>query len=169
MCLTVCWALHLTEDWQCLNAKWQLCNRGSLQQSCNYDLLFPLNHVQVQPEPADHERCVRCVLRVPQLLEVIWLSDRGVVGTDVQRKCDRESIRSAAWNCSGLFRQSTINPYQLDRMHIFSLRRQQTAPEYLLQTSQMNELGWTLLPQCTLWIGGKFPLMHVARMLNWSE
>lgn len=36
--------------------------REFLQQSCNYDLLFPLNHVQVQPEPAGHERCVRCVL-----------------------------------------------------------------------------------------------------------
>lgn len=68
-----------------------------------------------------------------------WKTDRSVVGTDVQRKCDKGSIRSAAWDCSGLFRQSTINPYQLDRMHLFSLRRQQTAPEYLLQTSQMNE------------------------------
>lgn len=108
-----------------------------------------------------------------QYLKVIWLSDRRIVGTDVQRKCDRESIRSAAWNCSGLFRQSTINPYQLDRMHLFSIRRQQTAPEYLLQTSQMNELDWTLLPQCSLWIWalnwGKISPEDVARMLNWSE
>lgn len=136
-------ALYLTEDWQCLNASWQPCNRGNLQQSYSYDLLFPLNHVQPQPEPGGHERCVRRVRQVPMFRSPLtqWQSGRRVVVADAQRRRDGGSrvLFGTAVACSDN-PQSNLTNWKEYTHSLFSLIRQQTAPESLLQTSQMNEL-----------------------------
>lgn len=134
--------LSSSSHWQSLNAKWQLCNCGNLQQSCNYDLLFPLNHVQ--PQPAGHERCVRCILRAPQHLEVLWLHDKvtgGLLGLIYRGNVKEEAfgmLHGTAVACSD---NPQINHYQLDRrIHKWPIFFEKATNRYRVSlTNQSNE------------------------------
>ncbi len=80
-----------------------------------------------------------------QCLEVLWLSDKvagGLLwlmhGGDVMEEAFRVLFGTAV-ACSDN-PQSNLTNWKEYTHSLFSLIRQQTAPEYLLQTSQMNEL-----------------------------
>lgn len=130
--------LRLFEDWQCLNAIWQPCNRGNLQQSYSYDLLFPLNHVQPQPEPRGHERCARRV-RQCQCLEVLWLYDKVAGGLLWLMHVMQEAFRvlfGTAVACSDNAQSNLTNRKEYTQSILFD---KTTNSSWVSLTNQPNE------------------------------
>lgn len=116
--------------WQFVKALWGLtvpqCNMAAVQQREFTAVLQLWSFIPFEPCTTStwtwrpREVCETCsampMFRSPLTL---WQSGGRVVVTDA---CDAGSIQSSVWDCSGLFRQCTIKPYEPERIHtVYSL------------------------------------------------
>lgn len=137
--MTGCWVLciTLTVDWPWFNTT-AAGNRGIVQHQLWSSIPFEFSTTWTQ------EACEACSASTARFRScfIVRQSNRNVV-TNAQRQRDSGNIWNAGWDCSGLFRQSTIRKGRTHRLPILFEScvskiqiSQLTAPECLLQSAK---------------------------------